>query len=169
MDEETQISGANPAWDTDRVGGRANCSNVVVAAELRRRGIQCVAAPRLAGRDVTEIASVWEKDGNPVNVIPIFSPRVFDDPSSSPTRAEIVESINGYPDGSSGSMSVAWMSGGSHIFTWRKENGKVKFLEGQTTTVDPESYFGQTVGHVFILRMDDAEFVGNIDEWVRPV
>jgi hypothetical protein len=127
-----------------------NCSSVVQAYEMQRRGYAVKAAPVKAGKgryDEEYISEWWEDaDGNPVK--PIYASTLpkpkathFDGKKILPNgsveaRVKMDEYIESLPDGARGFVSLHWAKKGGHTFNWEKVDGKAVYLEGQTGNTD---------------------------------
>jgi hypothetical protein len=145
-----------------------NCTNAVMAFEMRMRGYDVQAAPLdvltkqgyAAGRTFREmedqLASQWQMpDGSPHG-------RSF---SSQPWRTfkEIDSEVAAWPEGGRGFMTT-----GKHVFSVVKKNGKAQYVEAQfeaspsrvVTTDYKRKYRGSTafsgpVEEAKVVRLDD--------------
>jgi hypothetical protein len=127
-----------------------NCSSVVQAYEMQRRGFDVKAAPVKAGKgryDEQYVGEWWQNaDGTPAKVtlakdLPAPKATHVDGkkilPNSSMlAKAKLDEYIDAMPDGARGFVALHWTRGGGHVFNFEKVNGKAVYLEGQTGNVD---------------------------------
>ena len=142
-------------------GYMANCSNCVTAYELRSRGVWATALPRDRGRYRWETAKAWlAPDGNPPVILDVEN-------AGAATMTAVEQALADMPDGARGAISCKWKTGGGHIWNWVKENGTVRFVDTQAY-VRTENYLADSRGAIHIMRLDDAEFVGNVSDWVEP-
>jgi hypothetical protein len=127
-----------------------NCSSVVQAYEMRRRGFDVKAAPVKAGKgryDEQYVGEWWQNaDGTPAKVtftndLPAPTATHVDGkkilPNSSMlAKAKLDEYIDAMPDGARGFVALHWTKSGGHVFNFEKIDGKAVYLEGQTGNVD---------------------------------
>ena len=149
-----------------------NCSSVVSAYEMRRRGYDVRAAPVKGGKgryDEQYVGDWWQDaDGNPVKVtyakeLPPLKVKTHPDgsrikPGNAETKAKLDEYIESQPDGARGFVALHWEKGGGHVFNWEKIDGKPVYLEGQNGVADASRHLA--VGKfkspsVRIVRIDD--------------
>ncbi|MFF8994450.1 toxin glutamine deamidase domain-containing protein [Streptomyces sp. NPDC014983] len=102
-----------------------NCTSVVQAYELSRRGQDVKAGPlepgKTGGRPLDVIEQTWGAS---------FTTAYSSLPSDSDGgRAEVEEAFK--EPGSRGVVFVAWRSGGAHVFNVENVGGKVRFVDGQ--------------------------------------
>lgn len=142
---------------TDANPGRAtrvydnNCTNAVVAAELRTRGYDVVAAPRpnRTGRPVGESAEGWRDESGALR------------PFTTGLKADEVNKIvDSWPEGSRGFVSGQWRGNkDGHIFTVEKVDGKPVYHEPQipdSAVNGGADHLGRMApGKINILRVDD--------------
>lgn len=118
----------NPRWERGVHDYTHNCSNVVQAHELQRRGQDVEAGPR-TGVSLAVMEATWgskyirtaaHKDGGQSEV-----ERAFAAP------------------GTRGIVYVAWNNGGAHVFNVENVEGTVRFVDGQPTPIvtDAAHYF----------------------------
>ncbi len=173
-----EAEGINPGHDKTYVTKiyNHNCSSVVQAYEMRRRGYDVVAAPVAggSGRWHGEYVDAWwtEQDGTTpakmlyVNQLPNPStrkgfggrkPRVG---SAEELRFRMDDYIESFPDGARGFVALQWQRGGGHVFSWEKINGKAVYLEGQTGEADASGHVRPEMfkpGHLRVVRIDDKK------------
>jgi hypothetical protein len=150
-----------------------NCSSVVNAYEMQRRGYDVKAGPVKAGRgryDDEYVSQWWEDaDGNPAKMIyvdaelPKPKATVRPDgrkirPGNLEAKAKLDEYIESLPDGARGFVAKHYPQGGGHVFNWEKVNGKAVYLEGQTGVVDGARHLEPgnfTTSSLRVVRIDD--------------
>ena len=153
---------ANPGRDPKKPirNYSVNCSSVVQAQEFRRRGYDVTAAPVPDGKGRFESEFVTEWWRNPDGTKPVVtSIRKLPAPAvpegvdarrvlpngSVEAQLKIAEFINSQPEGSRGFISLAWKSGGGHVFNWERIDGKPVFIEGQTGRPDASKHLDSGV------------------------
>ena len=139
----------NPQFDRAKSAYSENCTGVVQANELRRRGFEVEAGPLEkhlrtdeggpGGRLLEVIEDPWSRS---------FTPG---------TKTEIEEAFE--EPGSRGAVYIAWNGpgGGGHVFNVENVGGKVRFVDGQPTpsVSDASHYFA--LGHdTRYVRFDDV-------------
>jgi hypothetical protein len=137
-----QILGrVNPNYERTNPAYSQNCTGVVQANELQRRGFDVQAGPlepelHGAGRSLSTIEQAWGRD---------FTPG---------TKSEIDAAFQ--EPGSRGVVYIRWDTGGGHVFNVENVNGTVRFVDGQTIPprTDASGYFDRG-GQTKYLRLDD--------------
>ncbi|MFG2091385.1 MULTISPECIES: toxin glutamine deamidase domain-containing protein [unclassified Spirillospora] len=136
----------NPKFQPTKSAYSENCTGVVQANELRRRGSEVEAGPLErplrkdeggpGGRPLRDIEQVWGGK---------FTPG---------TKDQIEDALK--EPGSRGIVYIAWNHGGAHVFNAENVGGKVRFVDGQPTpsVTDAANYF--TLGrNTHYLRVDN--------------
>lgn len=142
------LAKANPKYDSTKSAYSENCTGVVQANELRRRGIDAEAGPLEphlrtdqkgpGGRDLSVIENTWGRN---------FTPG---------SQADIEKAFN--QPGSRGVVYIAWNgnNAGAHVFNVENVGGNVRFLDAQPNPgfTDASHYFqhGHSTEYV---RLDD--------------
>jgi hypothetical protein len=136
----------NPRFDWTKSAYSENCTGVVQAYELRRRGhdVQAGALENHlrkdeggpGGRSLSVIENAW---GGKFTL---------------GSKGEIEEAFK--QPGSRGVVYIRWHGGGAHVFNVENNGGKVRFVDGQPTPAryDASDYFGKGYGTKY-LRTDD--------------
>ena len=143
-----QIPTCNPNY---KKGGdySLNCGYCSATYEMRRRGYDVVANPK-HGMLVTDWKKLF-KDCKPIRL------------TSNRTDALAVElqtKLSALGDGARGSLFVDWKGNYKygHFFSWEVENGKVRFIDGQTGETDVSRYINMIKPTKTVcLRWDDLE------------
>ncbi|MFF3730879.1 toxin glutamine deamidase domain-containing protein [Streptomyces sp. NPDC002476] len=138
---EVALERVNPKYEPGNHDYTENCSNVVQAYELRRRGMDVQAGPK-TGFPNFVMEATW---GGKYHYV---EPGL--DHGKSAVEAAFSE------PGSRGIVYVAWKSGGAHVFNVENVGGRVRFVDGQPTphVTDASHYFAlsKMCGY---LRIDD--------------
>ncbi|MEU8309208.1 hypothetical protein AB0C84_37155 [Actinomadura sp. NPDC048955] len=142
------LSKINPNYDAASTAYSENCTGVVQANELRRRGHEVAAGPLEKPLRSDE----GGPGGRPLSTIEQAWGGTF----TRGTKAEIEEAFK--EPGARGIIHIAWNAPyfGSHVFSVENVGGKVRFVDGQPKppVQDAEYYF--TMGHSpEYLRVDD--------------
>jgi Papain fold toxin 1, glutamine deamidase len=145
-DEDTDIVRQRDLGEELASAYSENCTGVVQAYELRRRGYDVEAGPLEPHlrRDQNG------QGGRFPNVIEQPWGRKFTDG----TKSEIEEAFQ--EPGARGVVRIKWNTGGGHVFNVENVGGKVRFVDGQPTpaVTDASQYFnfGRNTKY---LRLDD--------------
>lgn len=153
------VTRTNPLWRSVR-GYQFNCTNCVVAQELRRRGLDVTAAPLFTGgRRVEDAAKAWRApDGNPPKITTL----------TGSGKADLERLAAELPEGARGMIRATWKGGGGHVWSWEVSGGTMKLLDPQSGQPDAWSHLDDVrAGTVKMYRVDDAKFVGQPGEWVE--
>ena len=136
----------NPKYDPAQSAYSENCTSVVQANELQRRGLDAQAGPLEkplrtdqggpGGRPLTAITGPWGGT------------------FTRATKTQIEEAFSG--PGSRGVVYIAWKTGGAHVFNVENVDGEVRFVDGQPTPPVPDAshYFDLGTGTAY-LRLDN--------------
>lgn len=143
---DSAADAVNPCYDRAESAYSENCTGVVQAYELRRRGHDVQAGPLEkhlrtdeggpGGRSLDVIEEAW--GGR-------FIPG---------SKTEIEEAFK--QPGSRGVVYIRWRTGGAHVFNVENSGGEVRFVDGQPTPAryDASRYFSRGYGTKYI-RLDD--------------
>jgi hypothetical protein len=136
----------NPNYEEKTSAYSENCTGVVQANELQRRGFDVQAGPLEpglrsdqggpGGRSLSTIEQTWGRD---------FTPG---------TKPEIEAAFQ--EPASRGVVYIRWDTGGGHVFNVENVGGTVRFVDGQTIppVTDASGYFDRG-GQTRYLRLDD--------------
>lgn len=165
-----------PAMGDPPSGGyEENCTNCVMAFEMRARGYDVEAAPLsvldkygyAAGRTPKEIDSLvtksWQKPGGGAHG------RTF---AGQKWRSfkEVDKEIEGWPEGGRGFAFV-----GKHVFSVVNNGGKARYVEsqfgrpGRDPTAGYRKKFGGSGGGGKVIRLDDLEPTGGVFDSIVPI
>ena len=151
---------ANPNYETGALEYAINCQSCVIANELRRRGLDVEARPRVRGLDDEQFkvaqdeTRAWETvDGKRPR--PVSSGRVLENTKPQDALSEITQDVGRYfvtvywkkfPDGS---------GGGVHVFTAeRLKGGVLRIYDPQSGKIG--SLFGGGEFEVFGKKMSSS-------------
>jgi Papain fold toxin 1, glutamine deamidase len=138
----------NPKYDPNKSAYSENCTSVVQANELRRRGQDVQPGPLEK--------HLWSSEGGPGG-------RGYDSMEgpwgrkfTSAGKDDIVKAFEGYGDGARGIVSIHWNKGGGHVFNVENVGGQVRFIDAQPNPglTDASSHFNSGGGTRY-LRLDD--------------
>lgn len=135
----------NPKFDPAESAYRENCTSVVQANELRRRGLDVQAGPLerhrwsseggSGGRPLSAITGPWGGQFTPGTKTEIE--RAFEDP------------------GSRGIVAINWHEGGGHVFNVENVGGQIRFVDGQPTPPVTDASYYFNMGHnTAYIRLD---------------
>jgi hypothetical protein len=137
------IRKVNPNFKPPDPAYSANCTHVVQAMEMRRRGmnVEATALPKNfwphGGRPLADVEKAWGRTFKPA------------------TQAEIEQAFKQAGHGARGVVYVKWNGPGAHVFNVENIGGKVRFVDGQNAVADVSHYFGRGSGFRYV-RLDDA-------------
>ncbi|WNN95957.1 hypothetical protein SEA_HIRKO_5 [Arthrobacter phage Hirko] len=167
-----------------------NCTSVVNAFEHRRRGYDVTAAPVKGGKGRFEeeyVSEWWEDaDGNPAKMerfgghgLPPTRKQFYDktdvgrkagakivEGGSDMAKIRLDEWIEDLPEGARGFVQLYWAgrSGGGHVFSWEKINGKPVYIEAQVAQSDASGHLASgkfQPRSLQAVRIDDKVPSGN--------
>lgn len=136
----------NPKFDPTKSAYSENCTGVVQANELRRRGIDVQPGPLEK--------HLWSSEGGPGGRPLDVISGPWGGNFAAGTKAEIEQAFK--EPGSRGVVVIAWHRGGAHVFNVENVGGDVRFIDGQPTppVTDASHYFG--MGHsTGYIRLDN--------------
>jgi hypothetical protein len=139
----SDIKKVNPKFNPKDPAYSSNCTHVVQAFEMRRRGVE-VEASALPKK-------FWSSGGRPLSDVENAWGRTF----KPGTQAEIEQAFKQAGPGSRGVVYIKWNGPGAHVFNVENVGGKVRFVDGQNGVADVANYFTKGSGTRFI-RLDDA-------------
>ncbi|MFF1712158.1 toxin glutamine deamidase domain-containing protein [Streptomyces sp. NPDC058268] len=118
----------NPRYEPGNTDYTHNCSSVVQAYELQRRGLDTQAGPR-TGVSLATIGDTW---GGTFQWV---------EPENGDAQGYIESRFN--EPGARGIIYNTWTTGGAHVFNVENVGGQVRFVDGQPTPhrTDVAHYF----------------------------
>ena len=150
-----------------------NCQRCIWAAELRRRGYDVEAKPRIL--DGSDVAQKMDASIPGSFVNGAKGGLQFTSPEGSywwkPKAGDVTSMIkDNFPDGSRGALSMTRLGGqGGHVCNWEIKNGKVILYDGQTHAKHSATELIQKGFSVFqAARMDNVELTDVVKNFVRP-
>lgn len=154
-DLSSDVDKTNPNYELG-TEWKINCQRCIPALEMRRRGYDVVAKPRVDAFDRNDLAydpfSVW-KDPEVINC-------------SDDGLSDIEKYMESWGDGARAQIVVTWKSTNSgHTFTAERINGKTVFCDPQNGSMDVSEYFKNVEpGSVQLCRIDNLEVTDKINE-----
>lgn len=135
MTPKEDIKHVNPGFKNGENDTTNNCPFCVTAYEIRRRGFDVRAGKTEKGRTQEEISKFYKENKKFTNID--FQGK---DKEHVPTSKDISNSITenllkDNPDGSRGTMSLHWRTGGGHVINYEIKDGKVMLLDGQSNKI----------------------------------
>jgi hypothetical protein len=133
----------NPKFKPPDPAYSANCTHVVQAFEMRRRGmdVEATALPKKfwpnGGRPLSDVETAWGRTFKPA------------------TQTEIEQAFKQAGPGSRGVVYIKWNGPGAHVFNVENVGGKVRFVDGQNGAADVANYFTRG-GSTQFIRLDNA-------------
>lgn len=150
----------NPKYASKEPGYSTNCVRATNAYELRRRGYDVTASPKLRPNDLSQNPLFFEqgwKDaaGNDVSDTTLSVRRNRKRGTLTDNTAQTI--LDNYPDGSRGWVHFDWeRSGAGHIVNWEVRNSEVVFVDAQIGDIDDKvrDYFPRAK-NIRLNRLDD--------------
>jgi len=130
---------------------KVNCQRCVPAFELRKRGFNVTAKPK------------------PLNNTINTSVNCFDTKLTyAKNKSELIKQLNTFPDGARFGVRQNWkgtkQGQAGHTYVAEKENGKIKFLDPQTGSLDCSEYLSRVKRDtLFFFRMDNVAIKPGLD------
>lgn len=143
---EMDIKASNPHY-SEGYEYRVNCQRCVPTYEMRRRGYDVIAKPRItSGKD--ETADKWTD---------IFNNAKWIRCNSGSGVQQIQKQMKAWGDGARAEVYVAWKGGGSaHVFVAEQVDGKTVFIDPQPGSMDCKDYFKHVrSGYTMVCRIDN--------------
>lgn len=172
MSIQKAYHGANPFHSYTHDDFSKNCQRCVVAYEMRRRGYDVTAQPtfendrlptvRYSGRNGELRQGMWTsafKSARPVSVGAPQTSKVYDN-----VRAQMKE----YGHRARAVVSVGWKRGGGHVFIVENQNGRMVYVDPQTSKIySPKNVFQNADSKsVTLTRVDNLRVSGKMDQFV---
>lgn len=146
---DDDIKSTNPLFSSGREY-QINCQRCVPAYEMRRRGYDVTAKPRImTGTDDT--AAHWQS---------VFDGAQWLACSSGSGVTQVTNQLKAWGDGARAEIYVAWKGrgGGAHVFVGENFGGTVQFFDPQSGSMDVSHYFKYAkTGHTLICRIDGLD------------
>lgn len=134
---------------------RNNCSSVVQAYEMQRRGFAVKAGGTGTGRYHSEYVADWwsDADGNPAQMSYVGGRTIVQ------SKKMLDDYISAQGAGARGFVALHWTQGGGHVFSWENVDGKPTYIEAQVGPPDAgERHFGRgsfKPSSLRVVRIDD--------------
>lgn len=146
---DADIKATNPLFSTGREY-QVNCQRCVPAYEMRRRGYDVTAMPRIM-TGVDDTANHWQS---------IFENAQWLACSSGSGVTQVTNQLKAWGDGARAEIYVAWKGrgGGAHVFVGENFGGTVQFFDPQSGSMDVSHYFKHAkTGHTLMCRIDNLD------------
>lgn len=157
---ETELKKCNPNHDKGNQW-QVNCQRCVPTYEMRRRGLDVTALPRLDPKDRGDLAfdpfDVWK------------SPEVLKCDGNG--LKDIEAQMGKWGDGARAEVIVKWKNTNmGHAFVAEQVDGRTVFIDPIDGSTNARSYFDSVEpGSVRLCRMDKLQVTKRIDECCREV
>lgn len=172
MGIQKAYQGANPFYSSAYSDFSENCQRCVVAYEMRRRGYDVTAQPTFendrlptviyTGKQGELRQGMWTsafKHARPVSVGAKNTKDVY---------GNVRNKMHEFGKGSRAVVSVGWKNGGGHVFIVENQNGRMVYIDPQTSKIySPKNVFQNVKPNsVTLTRVDDLRVSGKIDQFV---
>lgn len=155
---EHDIKATNPGFATKNMAYTENCQRCVSAYELRRRGYDVIAKPRLAEREdfLLYMESQW---GWPA-VYENYKLEYCGSRYGYLAKQNVINRMKGYGDGSRAIVRINWLlRDKGHVFMAENHESEIYFIDPQTGGIDVSWYFDYAEPFsVVLMRTDNLEF-----------
>lgn len=149
---EIDLSKVNPNFDTHDPKWYRNCQRCVPTYEMRRRGFNVEAKPKLQSDIIAKKPQIVFQDAEI---------RQFTRNAEETVRKAMQE----WGDGARCQICVYWDTQGGHTFIAEQRNGKTVFLDPQTNDINVEKYFKEIkVTRSYFYRIDNLEVTDYIKD-----
>lgn len=156
---EEDCAGANPAYKYESSSNgpyHINCQRCIAAYDLRRRGYDVEALPRIEKWDEFAKNNGWVKlwkGGSLDDLIPTGAKNWVN--MANKTKKAIIE----MGDGARCVIKVSWSKYSGHVLIAENQGGKIQFLDPQDGTIykDDSWCFGTQCTKTKIFRIDNKE------------
>lgn len=140
------IKATNPNWDPKNYKYNSNCQRCVPTYEMRRRGYDVTAKPRIRGYDPT--ANEWDN---------VFKGQKFELCYNG--KSDLEAKMANWGEGARAEVYVAWKhSRSSHVFVAEQIGGKTRYMDPQKGDMDVSDYFKHaSFGRTKVARIDHLE------------
>lgn len=143
------VKGTNPKYSYDNREYNENCQRCVPTYEMRRRGYDVTAKPRIFDREDVA-ANQWHR---------AFVGQRFVQCYEGTGRRELEKRMAEWGDGARAEVYVRWKGHGqasSHVFVAEQANGKTHYYDPQTGNTNAAWYFKEVRPHsTSVARIDN--------------
>jgi hypothetical protein len=141
------LAATNPNFGTGKLEYMRNCGHCIVAYEMRRRGFDVEAMPRIE-MPFDEWKGLFEG----------FTPEVPLSRAKASVVEELEQKILQWGEGARGTIYGAWNKLDAHYFSVEVSGGKVMFVDGQNGKDDVRGYLGKMMPSlIFYGRLDNLQ------------
>lgn len=157
---EQDVKAVNPLYSTDDKRYTTNCQRCVCTYEMRRRGYDVVAKPRLP--DNIDKLPYMNGTGWP-SVFKDYALIKLEAKTARGIREKAIEKMKEWGDGSRAIVRVGWNTGGFHVFIAEQIDGNTIFLDPQCGKLDVKNLFLLSrTDKTYIMRIDNLEITETI-------
>lgn len=158
---EGTLKSTNPLYQ-QVLGYDKNCSHVVAAQELRRRGFD-VQATSIGTKQSRNLDDAFERWADPETGEP---PKWLSYKSA--TDADMLDATKDWPEGGRGFVAVGFRMGGGHVFNVEKAREGLRFIDAQSGREIKFMDFGQLSNQSVVMRVDNLDPTDKLREFVEP-
>ena len=143
---EDDVKATNPNFSSKSYEWGYNCQRCVPTYEMRRRGYDVTAKPRIKGDD--PVAHEWDV---------VFKGQKFELCYNG--QRDLETKMAGWGDGARAEVYVAWKyARSSHVFVAEQVGGKTRYIDPQSGAMDVSHYFKEaSFGRTKVARIDNLE------------
>lgn len=154
---ENDVSKTNPNFNIKEPKWYRNCQRCVPTYEMRRRGYDVEAKPKLQSDIIARKPQVVFKDAEIHNF-------------TRNAEQTVRDAMRDWGDGARCQICVYWDTRGGHTFVAEQRNGKTVFLDPQTNEINVERYFKEIkVKSSYFYRIDNLEITDYIKDCCKEV
>lgn len=149
---------------------RVNCFECTMAYEMRRRGYN-VQANEVSGGFAIEAMHAFDvKNSFNVKVTNPEGNYLSNKTLAQECYNRIADRCIRYGDGARGMLGIYYAEpyDGGHAMSWVVENGEFKIIDNQSDVQDPVTTFLMCDGDVDVYRLDNAEILPGVTDFVEP-
>lgn len=157
----SDVKNTNPRYNINDPRYYRNCQRCVPAYEMRRRGYNVIAKPRILE---------YNKD----NILPVKPYLAWDNPQIIQPKQNLENSIKTkmaeWGNNARCQIIVYWKNGGGHTFVGEQVNGKTIFVDPQINNTDASDYFKDCkVQGSYFYRIDNLKTTEYINDCCEEV
>lgn len=160
---EQDAKSVNPLYETGKREYTTNCQRCVCAYEMRRRGYDVTAKPRLP--DNIDKLPYMNETGWP-SVFKDYELIKLESKSASNRIKKVEEQMNEWGNGARAIVKISWNDGsGGHVFCAEQVNGNTKLLDPQSGRLNANALFYLSNKYkTYLMRTDNLKITNKIFE-----